>query len=163
MLATTYPQEQLHYQYVIRPNRSISWAGTVALFAGVSLVIALIAILFTAKGAWLVLPFAGLEILALGTCLYICACRNAKCEVINIGENYVRVEKGRRQPGTQFQFQRAWARVRLNKSSVAWYPSRLTVCSMGREIEIGKCLIEEDREALARELQQKIITRDDFG
>jgi len=90
--------------------------------------------------------------LALGVCLYCCARRGRICEVISINEKTVEVERGRAAPTQRWSFQRAWARVILERSALDWYPGRLTIRSHGREVSIGGFLREDEREQLARAL-----------
>jgi uncharacterized membrane protein len=56
-------------------NCSISPAGLLGVFAGLSIVTLAIGIGFAIAGAWLILPFVGLEILALGAAFVIYARR----------------------------------------------------------------------------------------
>jgi len=156
MSVTQYPEQLDDAHFIIRPNNSISWQGTRLFFIAAAIVTLAVAILFALKGAWMVLPFAGLEIITLGVCLYICACKNAECEVIHIGKDYVRVEKGRNKARQCVDFKRQWSRVSLIKPERKWYPSRLVIQSMGRNVEVGASLVEEDRISLAKALKQKL-------
>lgn len=45
----------------------------------------------------------------------------------------------------------------LQRHATGWYPSRLTIRSHGREVEVGRCLNEEERERLARDLGEFIV------
>jgi uncharacterized membrane protein len=156
MIAVQYPKKQLETHYVIQPNRSLSWQGTLVFFAAATAVTLTVAAVFAFQGAWLILPFAGLEIIALGTCLYLCSRKNSEREVIHIDEESVKVERGRNEARFRVEFQRHWARVKLTRSRRPWYPTRLTISSMGKEVEIGSSLIDEERATLARELRRKI-------
>ena len=111
-----------------------------------------VAIGFSLMGAWMIFPFAGLEMLGLGIVLYICACRAANCEVISINNERVTVSKGRYQPKESCEFQRTWARVWLRRSGINWYPSQLLIRSHGREVEVGGFLEEDERQKLAEAL-----------
>ncbi|MDE2089914.1 MAG: DUF2244 domain-containing protein [Gammaproteobacteria bacterium] len=146
-------------QFVIRPNRSLSWRGTLVFFAWICTLSILIAGGFALMGAWLILPFAALDLLILGASLYIVACRGWECEVVSIRGDTVEVQKGRYRPQQSFQLSRHWARVVLSRSADDWYPSRLTIRSHGREVEVGACLVEEERQKLARELSSAIGQR----
>jgi uncharacterized membrane protein len=156
MIAAQYPKKQLESHYIIQPNRSLSWRGTLAFFAAAATVTLTVAVLFALQGAWLIVPFAGLEIIALGTCLYLCARKNSEREVILIDEQSVKVEKGRKKVLHSVEFQRHWTQVKLTRSQRPWYPSRLTISSMGKEVEVGSTLIDEERATLARELRRKL-------
>lgn len=125
-------------------------------FAGMCAVSFGIAAGFALIGAWLILPFAGLEMVVLGVGLYLGACRSAACEVVSIHDDVVEIQKGRRAPVQVCRFQRAWARVNMWRPVGGWLPSRLTIRSQGREVEIGADLNEDERESLARDLRRVI-------
>jgi uncharacterized membrane protein len=144
------------WHFVIRPNCSLSWRGMIWVFAGISGVALATAVGFAMLGAWLVLPFAGLELLALAIGFYHCARRGAEREVIAIQGDTISIERGRYRPHQRYEFSRAWAQVYLKKARPRSYPSRLTIRSHGREVEIGAFLVEEEREWLARELRRRI-------
>lgn len=113
---------------------------------------------FALKGAWLILPFSGLELLLLGCCLYRCARKNSECEVVYIGQDLIKIERGWKQADERIEFQRSWSRVNLTESRLSGHPSRLTICSKGQEVEIGAGLVDQERLALARELQKKLAS-----
>ena len=135
-------------RWIIRPNQSLSWHGVLRVYAVIASCLLAISVMFALKGFWPVLPFAGLELLVLGAAFYLCHLRSQWCEVISINADHVRVEKGRRHAEERWECPSFWARVQLEKSPIAWYPSRL--------VEIGRFLSEEERAALAVELQRGI-------
>jgi len=139
-------------RFIVRPNRSLSWRGSVLFFLSLFLVSSVTAITLTLLGFWLVLPFAGLEMLVLAGGLYVVACRCHECEVISIGADAIRIEKGRGAPRQHWTLGRVWARVVLERCPKAWYPSRLFIRSHGQAVEIGRFLGEEERQQLAAEL-----------
>jgi len=107
-------------------------------------------------GYWLVLPFAGLEVVVLGAAFYLCLSHSQLREVVTINADMVTLDKGRRQPEQHWECPRAWARVIMERSPINWYPSRLSVVFQGRRVEIGRFLSEMDRQSLALELQGMI-------
>jgi len=119
-----------------------------------------IGVAFALHGIWPVLPFAGLEIAALGTAFYLCVSRSQIREVVTVNADLVTVDKGRRQPQEHWECPRAWARVDLEPSPISWYPSRLAVAYQDRQVEIGRFLTEAERCVLAEELR-RAIRRDD--
>ena len=139
-------------RFVLRPNRSLSWQGSLIFFFSLCLVSGIIAIGLALLGYWLVLPFTGLELLALGISLYVVARRCYQCEVICITGDAVPIEKGIEHPQERWTFSRIWARVVLERYPTSWYPSRLLIRSHGRAVEIGRFLNEEERQRLAGEL-----------
>ncbi len=141
---------------VIRPNCSLSWQRTVAVYCGICGVSLTIALGFALLGFWLILPFAGLELIALAIAFYLCAVRVNSREVISIKGGTVAVLRGLHQPEESTQLQRAWARVELAEPRQRGYPTRLLICSHGRKVEVGHCLNDRERRQLAEDLRRWI-------
>ncbi len=140
----------------IRPNRSLSWKGAQAVVCGIALVSFTIAGAFASLGYWLLLPFAGLEIAALAAGFYLASLRSHEREEIAIDEASVALRRGGRVLHTLFHAPRAWARIHLDPSRYRGHPSRLLLCSQGREVEIGAGLSEVERTRLARLLRDRL-------
>lgn len=155
MVAITLDNNQ-DRRFVIRPNRSISWEGTKRLFLVIVLLSMAIAISFGAAGFWPVIPFAGLELFALGSAWYVCARRCHQSEVVFIRPHCVEVEKGRHRPEERWHFPRAWAKVELLAPFHHQHPSKLVIRSHGQQVELGAFLNEWERRALAGDLRQAI-------
>lgn len=141
---------------MVMPNRAMSWQNIMLIYFLISVVTLSIAIWFFTQGLILILPFAGIELAALGIVLYISAWRSNIKEVVNVKENKIRIEIGRKIPEKIYELDKTWAQVVLEKSWNNWYPSRLLLRSHGRQLEIGKFLNEQERQCLALELD-KII------
>ena len=94
MIAADRDYAKSNFRFVIQPNCSLSWKGALTCFRGIALVAFTIAAMFALKGAWLILPFAGLEIVLLGIALYVTACKSAEREVVLISGNVIRIERG---------------------------------------------------------------------
>lgn len=107
-------------------------------------------------GAWLILPFCGAELLLLGYCLYTSMQRSSVCEVITITEKWVKIEKGRYKLEQRYEFIKGWTTIDLERPLIKGYPSRLSVRSQGKQIEIGQFLVESERKALALELKKAL-------
>ena len=147
--------------WVIRPNQSLSWRAALRFYAAFSFCCLGIGIAYALHGFWPVLPYAGLEVVVLGIAFYLCFSRSQVREVISVNAEVVSVEKGRRKPQEYWECPRVWARINLERSPIAWYPSRLAVAFQGKQVVIGRFLNEEERCALAVELEQ-VIRRDDW-
>lgn len=141
-------------QFILQPNNSLGWREAKLIFYAVAGVLGTIAGGFSLLGLWLIFPFAGLELVALGAGFYLCALRAQRCEVITIDEDNVEIFRGRKAKGETWRFHRYWVRVRIKPTSHPWYMSHLMIGSHGREVEVGVFLTEEDRYDLARELQE---------
>ena len=138
---------------VLRPNRAISWRANRVFLLIISFISTLIAGVFAWLGAWLILPFAGAEILLLGSLLWYVYTVHSRQEVVHFSKAEVVVEKGRREPVLKWRCQRPWCRLNLYRSH-PWYPQRLKLGCYQREIEIGEFLNEYERDELRAYLRQ---------
>ena len=156
MLFNLTNENDLKKTIMVMPNRAMPWQHIMVIYLLVSGVTISIAFSFFTQGFTLILPFAGLELLALGVVLYISAWRSNIKEVVNIGEEKIRIEIGRDVPEKIYELDKAWANIVLERSWNNWYPSRLLLRSHGRQLEIGKFLNEQERQCLAIELNKAI-------
>ncbi|MGR9089212.1 MAG: DUF2244 domain-containing protein [Gammaproteobacteria bacterium] len=139
-------------RWVVQQTRSMTWGEAKLFVAAVTFVSIAIGVWFYAHGYPLVLPFSGLEALAVAIAFYVVLRDGENREVISLFPERVVIEKGRTRPNSRDEFDRAWARVELSHSPRRWYPSRLSITSHGRFVELGHFLTNGEREALASEL-----------
>jgi uncharacterized membrane protein len=156
MLFNLTNENDLKKTIMVMPNRAMPWQHIMVIYLLVSGVTISIAFSFFTQGLTLILPFAGLELLALGVVLYISAWRSNIKEVVNVTEEKIRIEIGRDVPEKIYELDKAWANIVLERSWNNWYPSRLLLRSHGRQLEIGKFLNEQERQCLAIELNKAI-------
>jgi uncharacterized membrane protein len=156
MIGQETQQKNNQSRFVIMPNRSLSWHGNLIFFLFMVVISFGIAGAFAMLGYWVVLPFAGLEMIVLGAALYLCSVRSSRCEVISLANDTVEVVIGRHKPEHSHTFNRYWMRVVLTPPRARGHPSRLLLCSHGRELEIGACLNNEERQQLARALEKSL-------
>lgn len=156
MVALEYGLNDCQHCYVLRPNRSLSWRQNLGAFAGLCMITLATVVPLAAMGFWLVLPFAGLELLVVGIGLYGVICRCHECEVICVAEDTIRIERGRRGPRERWVLTRPWARVVLKACPREWYPSQLLIHAQGRTVEVGRFLVEDERKKLAGDLRRSL-------
>ncbi len=156
MIAEEIEQTNHQLRFVIEPNLSLSWRGNLIFFLIICTISFGIAGVFTAMGYWVVFPFAGLEMAVLGAALYVCSTKARWCEMVCIGKDTVEVAAGRHQPEKRWTFSRHWARIVLSPPNINGHPSRLLIRSHGREVEVGRCLSDEERERLAKALDRAL-------
>ena len=140
------------YRKLIRRPRGLSRRGLRWLFAACAGVSTLIGAGFVAIGAWLVLPFAGLEVAVVGFALTLVSRQRADYELVVVDEVRVHVVRHAHGQRECIEMQRYWARVSLARGNYGWYPSRLLIKSHGRAVEVGAWMTDEAREAFADEL-----------
>lgn len=139
----------VEFSRVARRNRSISQAGLLMSFGGLMLIVFAIAIGFALLGAWLVLPFAGIEIAVLGAALLWVMRHGFDYESICLSGGMLEIEIGDGGEKLQRRFNPAWARLVVENHGAA---TRIALRSHGNEFEIGRHLNAEDRLDLARQL-----------
>lgn len=145
---------------IARPNNSLSVDDSVKLLAALAGIALVVALGFFHIGAWLVLPFAGLEIMAFAYAFHTVYLHADDFESITIEDDRVVVEKRNVKEITTTVFQRYWAQV--NVRDVAMIKGSngkcgLFISSHGNEVEFGRNFInDEQRSQLARDLRQKL-------
>ncbi|MGE0385331.1 MAG: DUF2244 domain-containing protein [Gammaproteobacteria bacterium] len=122
------------------------------MFFGACLLLSLsIGLGFYSIGLPLVLPFCGVEMIALGTALWVTHRRSRRQEVVCLGAESVTVEVGTDRPERRYEFRRAWARLVLEPAGGRG-TRRLTLRSADGRVELGSFLSDEERESLGRAL-----------
>lgn len=139
------------FSLVARRNNSLGSTGRLAVFASIFVVSIGIAAAFAAFGAWLILPFAGLEMLVLFFAFRYVERHATDYERIEIDGDTVTVEWFSAGAGHRREFNRCWARLIESGDG-----SRIALRSHGRELEIGRYLGDEQRLDLARALKRRL-------
>jgi uncharacterized membrane protein len=137
-----------HFSRTLKRNCSISPSGLAKVFAALALVVLAIGAGFAAAGAWLVLPFAGLEVLLLGVAFTLYARHAADYERLELDAGRLRVEVA---DGARI------ARYELNGARVSMEEGRVMVRDAREQLEVGRHLGAEARAELAAELKKKLI------
>ncbi|MGH8481354.1 MAG: DUF2244 domain-containing protein [Nevskiaceae bacterium] len=143
---------------VIGPNASLSPRQALLFFSGMCLICLGIAAAFAVQGYWPVLPFAGLELLALGVALVVVLRRNRYREVLRFEGGRVRLECGRVGQGASVssEWPRSSLRVWLESGPNPSSPTQLVLACGPQRTTIGGCLTDAERAALARRLKELI-------
>ena len=76
-------------RFTIYQNQSLSKRGNQMFFLTTCCVSFAIALAFAWQGLWLIVPFAGIEMLALGLALYWCLKRLSRVETITVSDKEV--------------------------------------------------------------------------
>ncbi|MBA2690171.1 MAG: DUF2244 domain-containing protein [Burkholderiales bacterium] len=136
-------------------NRSLSPAGRIVFLTLIFSTILIVAAGFACAGAWLVLPFAGLEIVALGVAFYLISRRDGDFERLTIGEQAVCVETMERGAPSRVEMNRAWAQL-VRGIDGCGRGCRLALRYRGREVAIGRLMNDEQRLSWSRELEGRL-------
>jgi uncharacterized membrane protein len=144
-----------NFELVTKPNSSLTAECKVLVFAAIGLVSLVIALFFVFMGAWLVLPFAGLELLALGYAFYYMHCHSRDYERIVIVDDQVSIETRSYKTFNQTNFNRYWVKVFLR--SMPNGDQQLFFRSHGKEVMFGQCFMtSQERVELASQLKQQV-------
>ena len=145
-------------RWLLKRNCSASPRQLALVFASLVAVSFLFGVVFAAHGLWLVLPFVGLELLAVGLA-FLCYGRHAAdCERIEVGAQALTVERvdgGRRRC---WSLPPGWTRVEVARSGQGWMGRvRLFVAARGERVEVGRHLPDERRLRLAEDLRRALL------
>lgn len=154
----TIPAVPVDTRLVIGPNASLSGRQALVFFAGVGGPCLLIAGIFASVGLWPVLPFAGLELAALGLALLVVLKRNRYREVLTFEGAQVRVEIGLAGGGARAlcEWPRRETRVWLEPGAREGAPTRLVLAYGASRMTLGACLTDAERASLAARLKELI-------
>lgn len=141
------------FDLIIKRNCSISPQDLLGVLALAMCVSFGIACTFAWFGAWPVLPFAGIEMLALAAAFYVNGRRAADYERISFAEGRLLVEACDAGCIARHELDPRWTRLHERRlgSEV-----RLLLRSGGSELEIGRHLIAERRASLAASLRRRL-------
>ena len=153
--ATAFGRGDGSVQWLLRRNCSMTPAQLVAFYLSLCAWSLAIAGAFWLRGATLVLPFAGVELLAVGAALFVYARHATDRErvVLEPGRLTVECTLGRRTD--QVEFAPAWVRVEPEHGD----RSLIELSGQGQRISVGRFVRPELRRALADELRALALRR----
>ena len=151
MPATDLPMdaEPVVKDWLIKRNCSASPRQFVAFYVSLALFSLLIASLLMWAGAWLVLPFTGIELLAVGVAFVIYARHAVDYERILLFQNRLLIERMDAETLTQMEFNPRW--VRVEPGATPRDPVKLV--SRGESVPVGIYLAQHRRKQFAVELR----------
>jgi uncharacterized membrane protein len=137
------------FSLILKRNCSISPAGLAGVFLALAFVVLAIGAAFALMGAWLVLPFAGLEVLLLGAAYLLYARHAADYERIELDSGRLTVEVADAQTTSRYEMEACRARVSLEES-------RVLLSGAPEKLELGRHLDADTRAKFAAELQKRL-------
>ena len=162
-----FPRQELAFQgqgsgfsLLLKRNCSISPASLMLVFGVIAIVTLGIAAAFAAIGAWLILPFAGIEVVGLGIAFALNGRHAADYERIRLGEGRLMVEVCESDSIRRHEFDPARASVMMAGEGRSM---RVLLEAPGRSLEIGRHLHEQARLDLAGELKRRLRNQESKG
>jgi uncharacterized membrane protein len=136
-------------RWILKRNCSASPKQLATVFASLAAFAFLIGVVFAAYGAWLVIPFAGLEIVAVGVA-FLCYGRHAAdYEAIELRGDVLTIVRVDGAERIEVDLPTRWA-------VVEYAPARLLLYARGQQVEVGRHLPEARRMTLAREIKRAL-------
>ena len=140
------------FSLTLKRNCSMSPAGLACVFAALALAALAIGTGFALAGAWLVLPFAGLEALALGAAFVLYARHAADYERIELGAGRLTVEVADAQRSARYELDARRVQVCVRNE----HGVRVVLRGPEEELEVGRNLDAEARLRFAAELDKRL-------
>ena len=150
------PQGEADFALVTRRVNSFDARGCALVFAALAGVSLVIAVVFAAFGAWLILPFAGVEAFALYLAYDWLARHAGDSESLEIRGDVVALAVRDEHDTRRHEFNRVWARLVVSRQSSWGGDVRLALRSHGREVEVGRYLDGGAKALLAQELKSRL-------
>jgi uncharacterized membrane protein len=136
-------------QWLLKRNCSLAPRQLFGFYASLCLLSLAIAGLFWLAGATLVMPFAGVELLAIGAALLVYARHAGDSETIRLSPGCLTVKRTDGPHVEQVEFAPAWVRVEPESGD----RSLIELSGQGRRIAVGRFVRPELRRQLADELR----------
>lgn len=141
------------FSLIAKRNCSLQAAERWRAFWLIAIVSAVIALGLAAIGAWPVLPFAGLELVALWIAFRRFAREADDFQRVTIRGDRLLVESCTRGRVERYEWNRYWTQVVVRDGSGNCH---VALRSHGREIEFGRCLSDGARLSAARKLRDRL-------
>ncbi len=154
MVTTTRTASRL--MIVAKPNQSATWRTNLLVLLALAVPSLGIAIGFALLGAWPILPFAGLELLCLGSALYYVNWKLQYRHVITLSEDEVRIDKGFYLPSRSWQFSRQGTGLAVTPEKHPWDGPELSLHDRHESVTLGEFLNRDDSLKLLGLLREEI-------
>lgn len=139
-------------EWLLKRNCSLAPRQLAMIFGSLAAVSLIIATVFAMGGAWLVLPFACIEVLALGAAFVVYSRHAADYERIVLCRDCLLVETCRGERLRREQCTPAWTRVEYSGTR----RELIGLVAAGRRIDVGRFVPESERRVLARQLRLQL-------
>ncbi|MEH6709872.1 MAG: DUF2244 domain-containing protein [Paraglaciecola polaris] len=129
----------------LSPNRSANWVQTKLLITTMAFFVLIIALAWTLVGAWLVLPFAGIEVALLWFIAYKVSLYTYQQQVITITATSIELQLGTYRPQKSWTFNKSDTYIALVEAKNAFECIQLRFIDGSRQIIFAEFLNQADR------------------
>ena len=144
------------FKVTFKPNSALSAVSKQRIIVLLTLIPCVIGIVFCFLGAWPILPFVGLEVVALAYAFFYINKHEADYESISIEGESLIVERCVAENVSQHVINSYW--VKVVQHELPNGELHLYLQSHGKELEVGRYLTRKQRELLAKQLKQRTGT-----
>lgn len=135
-------------RFIVQANQSMSWRANLYLAASLGVIVLGIAIALATYGMWLVLPFAGAEVVLIVVCLYLTLKRLSRKEVITVNTDAIKLEWGYNTPDLSVELPRQWSHLKYHCPESKFEVGELSLGAHGKSYALGTCLNRDEKRAL---------------
>jgi uncharacterized membrane protein len=136
------------------PNRSASWAETRVFLYVICGTTLAIGTFWALSGAWMVLPFSGIEATLVAYVFYRVCQATYQRQVITCSHEQVLVQFGAHFPKRSWVLERDRVRLAVTAAAHHLEGPRLNISDANHSIELGHFLNKEDKEAALLEFKK---------
>lgn len=145
-------ENETEHQIILMPNRSMSWQTNKKILLAMFVVNMIIAGAWAWMGAWMILPFAGLEVLLVGVGMYYVSWKLSFREVIVVAADSLLLQKGVYFPKQEWRWPRNSTSLIKQPSQYRMSAPKLFLTHLNERIEIGEFLNRADKITLRKHL-----------
>ena len=140
--------------WTVKRNCSASPAQLATVFASLVGVSFVFGVVFATLGLWLILPFVGLELIAVAIAFVCYGRRAADFERITLSPPQLHVERADGARTLHWNFPLAATRIEVEEEGAGWmHRVHVWIVSRGERVEVGRHLPVDRRGDLAREMR----------
>lgn len=149
--------EKIYFHAILHPHRSLGTKGFLILMIFIFVILLGVSVYFWSLGAWPIIGFAGLDLLAIYWAFRVNYRDGRRREKILLTrEKLILTKITAKGKAVSFQFNPYWARL-ITEEKEEEGMTRLCLTSHGKSLEIGPFLNAPDRKSLAEALQEALL------
>ena len=148
---------------ILSPDRSLDWDGNKRVIWSLGSICIGIAMGFTIiAGAWVMLPFAGLEVLILSLALYYVSWKLSYRHILTLNNKQLIIEKGVYRPKGKWVWEKQATRLVTTTAKHDWEAHGLALINNNEKVNIGDFLSQSDSNELITFLKSEILVTQSF-
>jgi uncharacterized membrane protein len=145
------------WSITLTPHRSLSREGFIAVIGLVAVINLIVGVMFYVVGAWPIVGFLGLDVLAIWWAFKQNFKDQREAErIVKQGDDVTLFRFLKDGTTREAKFNRLWTRVELEYDAERELVGRLHLCMRGERHEIASFLGAEERESLAKALRARL-------